>query len=122
MGMIISSRTPEEASNECPVCQKEVCIEPSTTFGDAPCPHCGTLLWFIKLPTEVRLFGSGDIPLGKRKLIEHLASLLLSHDSLDRVELMMVLEEMGLDIREEELEKIKTIDELIDYLLYHLPD
>lgn len=32
--------------NRCPVCGNEVKIEPSTPVGDAPCPHCGTLLWF----------------------------------------------------------------------------
>jgi hypothetical protein len=28
------------------VCGKAVIIEPSTPPGDAPCPHCGHLLWF----------------------------------------------------------------------------
>ena len=41
-----SSRTPEGWANRCPVCGKDVCIEPSTPPGDAPCPHCGHLLWF----------------------------------------------------------------------------
>ncbi|MGA2031540.1 MAG: hypothetical protein ABSG68_04735 [Thermoguttaceae bacterium] len=41
-----SSRTPEGWPNRCPVCGKDVCIEPSTPPGDAPCPHCGHLLWF----------------------------------------------------------------------------
>jgi acyl carrier protein len=91
-------------------------------FGDAPCPHCGTLLWFLNLPAGVRLFDSEDIPLAKRKLIEKVASLHLSHDSLDLVEMTMELEESGIEISEEELEKMKTIDDLIDYILYRLPD
>jgi len=41
-----SSRTPEGEPNRCPVCGKELQIEPSRPPGDAPCPHCGTLLWF----------------------------------------------------------------------------
>lgn len=41
-----SSRTPEGEPNHCPVCGKEVRIEPSRPPGDAPCPHCGHLLWF----------------------------------------------------------------------------
>jgi hypothetical protein len=44
--MAPSSRTPEGWPNRCPVCGKDVCIEPSTPPGDAPCPHCGHLLWF----------------------------------------------------------------------------
>ena len=41
-----SSRTPEGESHRCPVCGKDVRIEPSRPPGDAPCPHCGSLLWF----------------------------------------------------------------------------
>lgn len=44
--MNISSRTPEGEPNRCPVCGKAVRIEPSRPPGDAPCPHCGHLLWF----------------------------------------------------------------------------
>jgi mannitol/fructose-specific phosphotransferase system IIA component (Ntr-type) len=60
-----SSRTPEGEDNRCPVCGHDVCIEPSSPPGDAPCPHCGHLLWFtsahdlyafdfIRAPTVVR--------------------------------------------------------------------
>ena len=44
--MLPSSRTPEGEKNRCPLCGHAVCIEPSRPPGDAPCPHCGTLLWF----------------------------------------------------------------------------
>jgi len=49
-----SSRTPEGESNQCPICGKEVRIEPSRPPGDAPCPNCGHLLWFPSpnLPTK----------------------------------------------------------------------
>jgi hypothetical protein len=42
----ISSRTPEGVPNRCPLCGKELRIEPSRPTGDAPCPNCGQLLWF----------------------------------------------------------------------------
>jgi hypothetical protein len=29
------------------MCGKDLRIEPSLPTGDAPCPHCGQLLWFI---------------------------------------------------------------------------
>jgi hypothetical protein len=45
-----SSRTPEGEPSFCPVCGKDVCIEPTRPPGDAPCPHCGTLLWFPGQP------------------------------------------------------------------------
>ncbi len=34
----------------CPICGHQVCLEPSRPPGDAPCPHCGTLLWFDAEP------------------------------------------------------------------------
>lgn len=42
-----ASRTPEGEPNRCPVCGKEVRLEPSRPPGDAPCPNCGHLLWFF---------------------------------------------------------------------------
>ena len=45
--MPISSRTPEGESNRCPVCDKDTHTDPATVpTRDAPCPHCGHLLWF----------------------------------------------------------------------------
>src|SRR6516162_4115265 len=44
--MTISSRTPEGQPNECPICGNALRIEPSRPPGDAPCPFCGSLLWF----------------------------------------------------------------------------
>jgi mannitol/fructose-specific phosphotransferase system IIA component (Ntr-type) len=41
-----SSRTPEGEPNCCPVCGAAIVIEPSRPPGDAPCPSCGTLVWF----------------------------------------------------------------------------
>jgi hypothetical protein len=46
-----SSRTPEGDPTRCPVCGKPTRIEPSTVpTVDAPCPHCGSLLWFANNP------------------------------------------------------------------------
>src|SRR5262245_31525831 len=67
--MTISSRTPEGLPNRCPVCGADVRMEPSNPAGDAPCPHCGQLLWFVDqgftgLPagcnfSRTRLLGTG---------------------------------------------------------------
>ena len=48
MNTDISSRTPEGFPNRCPVCANDVYIAPSEPTGDAPCPHCGALLWFFE--------------------------------------------------------------------------
>src|SRR5262249_28651116 len=44
--MVIASRTPEGAPNQCPVCGHRLRLEPPRPTLDAPCPHCGHLLWF----------------------------------------------------------------------------
>lgn len=54
--MTISSRTPDGTPNECPVCGAAVKIVPSTPAGDAPCPSCGSLLWFIVREPDVFFF------------------------------------------------------------------
>ena len=46
--MAISSRTPEGDANRCPVCGQACRLEPSQLPRDAPCPSCGSLLWFEK--------------------------------------------------------------------------
>jgi len=107
--MRISSRTPEGIPNRCPVCGSQVRIEPSGPFGDAPCPDCGTLLWFVAVGSETRFFESTD------KLDRMLDRMIaerfgvcpddvrggrwrqLGIDSLDVVELIMELEE-ALDV------------------------
>jgi predicted RNA-binding Zn-ribbon protein involved in translation (DUF1610 family) len=48
--VIISSRTPEGEPNRCAVCGAQVRIEPSMPARDAPCPNCGSLLWFTHSP------------------------------------------------------------------------
>jgi hypothetical protein len=48
--MIPSSRTPEGEPNCCPLCGHEVRVDVSYPAGDAPCPHCGHLLWFWASP------------------------------------------------------------------------
>ena len=106
--MVVSSRTPEGRPHRCPVCGAEVRIEPSVLFGDAPCPRCGSLLWFTNVP-EPRLYEHGKAEGLRRRLCERVAEMLgvsadaierdayfirsLDLDSLDVVELVMELEE-----------------------------
>jgi hypothetical protein len=46
MNAVISSRTPDGAPGECPVCSASIYTQPSWPAGDAPCPNCGSLVWF----------------------------------------------------------------------------
>src|SRR5262249_34847085 len=75
--MNIASRTPEGDPNRCPVCGKRLRLEPSRPPGDAPCPSCGSLVWFptlepatsstdtsVRVNGELKPAGCGDsIPL-----------------------------------------------------------
>jgi acyl carrier protein len=54
--MVVSSRTPEGEPAECPICGVRVQIDPSLNFSDAPCPSCGSLLWFVRLGEQNLLF------------------------------------------------------------------
>lgn len=68
-------------------------IDPSLPHGDARCPACGTLLWFVHMPEDLWLFDRRRIDSAKA---ERLAELLADEepDSLAIVELMMELEEL----------------------------
>lgn len=107
--MMISSRTPEGQPNSCPLCGADVVLEPSILIGDAPCPHCGQLLWFIQSPETTRLFGARQSATARDRVIDIIANQLgvdrdkvpnqpsllneLGADSLDTVELIMEPEE-----------------------------
>ncbi len=110
--MVISSRTPEGVPNRCPVCRGDVRISASLPFGDAPCPNCGCLLWFVGLPDEQLLFEYEAAEVIRERILERLSQelgvskhkleadpSLLKHrlDSLDEVELLMEIEdELGI--------------------------
>lgn len=107
--MVASSRTPEGTPNHCPVCKQTVQIEASLPFGDAPCPHCGCLLWFIAAESDVRFYPYEQSAALRERVICILSDVLgveedivrrnpnvwneMGADSLDMVELVMELEE-----------------------------
>lgn len=87
----------------------DVIVEPSVFIGDATCPQCGQLLWFLQTADTIRLFSSQQSEEHKNRLIQIIASQLgiddekiannpalfneMGVDSLDFVELVMELEE-----------------------------
>jgi acyl carrier protein len=107
--VFISSRTPEGRPNHCPVCGSDVCLEPSLLTGDAPCPACGHLLWFVNLPKQSLVFEHRSSSKIRDRVVEIIARELgvspdevksvqfvnndSPSDSLDLVELAMELEE-----------------------------
>lgn len=77
-------------------------MEPSRPFGDAPCPACGSLLWYFDSGEELRLFDA-ESPVFRNRLAEqlgnHAMDLESGHlqdiemDSLEIVDLVMSLED-----------------------------
>jgi len=63
-----ATSTPEGGPNKCPVCGKRVYIEPSSPIGDAPCPFCGCLLWFLESPGQSQLYGFHQLSVAERSL------------------------------------------------------
>ena len=109
--MRISSRNPEGEPNQCPICDSKIFIEPYQPFGDAPCPACGQLLWFVRRHNDLIFYDSIAAELRMTRMREIIAQQLgialdkipedlnefiaadLEADSLDLVELVMELEE-----------------------------
>jgi acyl carrier protein len=108
-GMTISSRTPEGEPTTCPLCLADVIVEPTVLIGDATCPRCGQLLWFIQAAGTTRLFDAQKSSPPRDRVIDVIAEQLgvdrekiannpsllndIAADSLDAVELVMELEE-----------------------------
>ena len=83
-------------------------VEPSILIGDATCPRCGQLLWFIQFPETSRVFASHRSSTTRDRIIDIVANRFgidrnqilnklmfddLAADSLDTAELVMELEE-----------------------------
>jgi acyl carrier protein len=137
MAATVSSRTPEGEPQLCPVCGALICIEPSTPSSDGPCPSCGVLLWFLRTSTGVRLYETNVIApvrervanilsrvfrVSREELARSTASIEdFKADSLDMVELVMEVEkEFNFAIPDAEAQQIRTIGDLIDWLVRHL--
>jgi acyl carrier protein len=133
MSQSIASRTPEGDPNTCPICHGVIWIEPSQPSGDAPCPSCGALLWFVDTSEGRRWYDAEAIAEIRAKLLDVLSAHLglnreqLSDDlpfreaagidSLGVIELVMQVEEQfHLAIPDEVAEKITTVRDLLAYL------
>ncbi len=106
--MAVSSRTPEGWPHRCPVCGREAALEPALPAGDAVCPSCGSLVWWFR----DRLGADLGIDLATVRLDTPLDALGL--DSLDVAEIVMEAEErFGVELTTEELEHVRTVEDLL---------
>ena len=126
---------PGGAPNRCPVCDAAIAVEPSQPPGEAPCPRCGVFLWFITMPDGDLWFWEeeqiarlrerilqricanlGVTPSEPISLFDDLAA--LGGDSLDMAELVAELEEeFEMTIPHHDFRHVRTLRDLIDYLL-----
>lgn len=74
MPTTISSRTPGGSPNHCPLCDAAILVEPSEPPGDAPCPNCGTLLWFSKTPEGLLFYDAEAVKPIRAKIMEILSA------------------------------------------------
>jgi len=70
MTAIVSSRTPEGRPNRCPICKATVYLEPSQPLGDAPCPACGSLLFYVVSDKDSRLYDARSVSAEQRAVLQ----------------------------------------------------
>lgn len=104
----------------CPQCAKAVRIEPEGSTGNVDCPQCGEALWFVAVRDELRLYPRWEVSPRKREMIEVIAS--AGMDVLDVPDVVTELEEMGLFLPTEDVEKIDSPGKLVDYIIREVPD
>lgn len=104
----------------CPLCAKGVRIEPDGSTGNVECPLCGEALWFVSVRGELRLYPRWQVSARKREVIEVIAS--AGMDALDVADVVTELEEMGLFLPEEDVEKLDSAGDLIDYIIREVPE
>jgi acyl carrier protein len=132
--MTIASRTPEGVPGHCPLCDAIICLEPSGPIGDAPCPYCGQLLWFVHVPPQICYFALDEVRAAKREKLAALLSrwvkkdaagnwLALDLESLDATEFILEAEAaLGMRLDEEKTRDLRNLGDLIDYLVSESPD
>jgi acyl carrier protein len=123
------TRTPEGVPGNCPLCDAVICLEPSGPVGDAPCPYCGHLLWFVQLAGQVQYYSAEDVPATRRQKIydvianwarDNEVDLNAVHelDSFDLAQLFLELEsELCITITEKDARELRTLGDVIDHLV-----
>ena len=103
---------PEGPERRCPICNHLVRAEPSLPSGDAPCPRCGHLLWWIRGHVSQSFGIPEEKVVAEASFIDDLTA-----DSLDIVELVMAFEdEFDITIADEDHDKIRTVGDAIRYI------
>jgi acyl carrier protein len=108
---IISSRTPEGSPGRCPVCGRH--LEVSIPFGNAPCPNCGSLLWYLNSGDEV-LYIDEEVGIRLRRKLRTLLAQQLGVEEKDVPGDWEALPQLGVDSLDTVELSIQLGDELDD--------
>src|SRR5262245_8332754 len=115
--MKASARTPEGDPNRCAICGKTFALEPSDPPGDATCPYCGQLLWWIRDRISEKL----EVP--EERVLPSASFQTLGAGSLDIVELILDFEEeFGVSMSDSDAESIRTAADAIRWMNRFRPD
>jgi acyl carrier protein len=127
--MRTSSRSLEGVPGTCPACGAVICLEPAGAVGDAACPYCGHLLWFVHLAGQMVFYPQEEVAAARRqKMAKALAQWSRKHgadlrqadelDSLDVIDMFRHLERaMGVRITDESARRIRTFRDVMDLLV-----
>ncbi len=129
-----TKRTPEGVPSECPLCGKVICLEPTSSLGNAACPYCRGSLWFVQVLPYVLYYQQEEVSPGKR---EKLAAVVMKWgaksgqgplavadlDSVELVEFVMEMEKtLGMRLTPDAVREMKSLADLIDYFVRECPD
>jgi acyl carrier protein len=127
--MRTSSRSLEGVPGTCPACGTVICLEPAGPVGDAPCPYCGQVLWFIHFVGQMLFYRREDVAAVRRqKMADALAQWAKKHgadlrvadelDSLDIIDVFHHLERaLCVRITDESARRIRTFRDVMDLLV-----
>lgn len=117
--MNVSSRTPEDLPSQCPLCGEKTNLEYAEPAGDAPCPSCGCMLWKAEHVLEwIQNYLADSQAIPQEKIVPNAVFFKDIDESLELVELLMQVEdEFDLVIPDKDYEKIRTVGDLVRYIL-----
>ena len=94
----------------CPCCNADLLVDARKRFGITACPECGRFIWWLSRS------GEGSSPIFSADF----HNLKDEADSLDTVELIVALEEeFGMEIPDEDAEKLKSVEDVLEYFRKH---
>ena len=130
----ISPRAPHGVSNQCALCRATIAEESSTADGALSCPACGGQLWLLHTSAGLRYHDANTVGPIRERVIDVIERKFtvprdqltgtvtfqdLGADSLDVAEVIMELEqEFDLTIDDEEVNHLRCINDLVDYILW----